>query len=117
MAVARLTRKEKQAQTRRAVLDAATKLFALQGVEKTSLEAIAQHAGLTQGAIYSNFASKADLWWAIADEMSRTLSFDEHFRGDRPLRDELADVGRASWRLFNDASRTEVLLSQEFDLF
>ena len=33
------------------------------------------------------------------------------------MRDELADVGRAVWQLLRAASRTELLLAQEFDLF
>jgi len=117
MAATRLSRKEKQEQTRAAILDAATTLFATRGVEGTSVEAIARAAGLTQGAIYSNFASKADLWWAIADETSRTVTFDDFFRGDRSLAAELRRVGRALWRVLQEASRTELLLAQEFDLF
>ena len=81
------------------------------------MEAIARHAGMTQGAIYSNFAGKADLWWAIGDQMSRTLDLNDLFGADRPLRDELADVGRAVWQLLRTASRTELLLSQEFHLY
>jgi AcrR family transcriptional regulator len=117
MTAVRLTRKEKQAQTRRAVLDAATKLFALQGVEKTSLEAIAQEARLTQGAIYSNFRSKSELWWAVADELTRTVDLADYLKGDASLHDELAEIGRVTWRVLNEASRTQLLLAQEFDLF
>ena len=117
MTAARLSRKEKQQQTRDAIIEAATTLFASHGVEGTSMEAIARHAGMTQGAIYSNFASKADLWWAIGDQTSRTLDLNEMFGADRPLRDELADVGRAVWQLLRSASRTELLLAQEFDLY
>jgi AcrR family transcriptional regulator len=117
MPAPRLSRKEKQQQTRTAVLRAASTLFAKQGVEGTSMEAIARHAGLTQGAIYSNFASKTELWWAIAEETGRTLSFEGKFTGGRSLDAELRDVGRAAWRLFQETSRTELLLAQEFDLF
>ena len=117
MTAARLSRKEKQQQTRDAIIEAATTLFASHGVEGTSMEAIARHAGMTQGAIYSNFASKADLWWAIGDQMSRTLDLNEMFGADRPLRDELADVGRAIWQILGAASCTELLLAQEFDLY
>ena len=81
------------------------------------MEAIARHAGMTQGAIYSNFASKADLWWAIGDQTSRTLDSTRYFGADRPLREEFADVGRAVWQLLRASSRTELLLAQEFDLF
>jgi AcrR family transcriptional regulator len=117
MAAARLSRKEKQQQTRAAIIESAITLFAEHGVEGTSMEAIARHAGLTQGAIYSNFAGKADLWWAIGDQMSRTLDLADLFGANRPLRDELADVGRAVWQLLRTASRTELLLTQEFDLY
>jgi AcrR family transcriptional regulator len=117
MTAARLTRKEKQQQTRAAIIDAATELFAKFGVEGTSMEAIARHAGLTQGAIYSNFASKAELWWAIGEQMSRTVDLTELFGSDQPLGEALAAVGRAVWQLLQGASRTELLLTQEFDLF
>ncbi len=113
----RLTRKEKQQQTRAAIIDAATAQFAKFGVEGTSLEMIARHAGLTQGAIYSNFASKSELWWTVADEMSRTLDLTELLDADQSLGDALAGVGRAVWRLLQATSRTELLLAQEFDLY
>jgi AcrR family transcriptional regulator len=117
MTAARLTRKEKQQQTRAAIIDAAATLFAEHGVEGTSMEAIARHAGLTQGAIYSNFAGKADLWWAIGDRMSRTIDLEELLGGGETLEKELGGIGRAVWQLLKTASRSELLLTQEFDLF
>jgi AcrR family transcriptional regulator len=117
MTAVRLTRKEKQQQTRDAIIEAATELLANHGVEGTSMEAIARHAGLTQGAIYSNFASKADLWWAIGEQKSRTIDLGEFLGSGRSLGDGLAAVGRALWQLLRGASRTELLLTQEFDLF
>jgi AcrR family transcriptional regulator len=117
MTAARLTRKEKQQQTRAAIIEAAAEQFAKYGVEGTSMEAIARRAGLTQGAIYSNFAGKAELWWAIGEEMSRTLDLTELFGAGQSLREDLARVGRAVWQLFAATSRTELLLAQEFDLF
>jgi AcrR family transcriptional regulator len=117
MTGARLTRREKQQQTRAAIIDAAMAQFARFGVEGTSLEMIASHAGLTQGAIYSNFASKSELWWTVADEMSRTLDLTDLLDADQPLGDALAGVGRVVWRLLQATSRTELLLAQEFDLY
>ncbi len=117
MAAPKLSRKEKQEQTRHAILRSAATLFATKGVDGTSLEAIARHAGLTQGAIYSNFANKADLWWAIAEHSGRTIAFEEYLRGEESLRDELARLGTAIWHLIEQTSREELLLAQEFDLF
>jgi AcrR family transcriptional regulator len=117
MATRRLTRAEKQQQTRAAILKSAASLFARNGVEGTSMEEIARHAGLTQGAIYSNFKSKSDLWWAIAEQISRTIPFEDLFTGERPLRDELRDAGRMGARLVKSAPRADLLLTHEFDMF
>ena len=117
MATRRLTRTEKREITRNAILKAASTLFARKGVEGTSMEEIARHAGLTQGAIYSNFKSKADLWWAIAEKISRTVAFEDVFTGERPLREELRDAGRMGARLLRGADKTELLLNQEFNVF
>ncbi|MDE1149078.1 MAG: helix-turn-helix domain containing protein [Azospirillaceae bacterium] len=54
----RLTREESQAQTRERLVQAARRLFARQGYGGASIRDIAQEAGYSQGAFYSNFASK-----------------------------------------------------------
>jgi AcrR family transcriptional regulator len=53
--------------TRQALLSAAVTVFARQGIAKTSLSEIAAEAGLTKGAVYSNFASKDELLLAIME--------------------------------------------------
>ena len=117
MEAVRLSRKQKQEQTRTAILRSARALFAKHGVDGTSMEAIARHAGLTQGAIYSNFSSKSELWWAVADELSRTLDFDSLIGGCKTLDAQLTAIGREVWNVLSDASRDELLLAPEFDLF
>jgi AcrR family transcriptional regulator len=75
------TRAERQAQTRRELVDAAERLFTAQGFHATSLDAVAAEAGFTKGAVYSNFASKEDLFFAVYErrvdkrvaEVERTL--------------------------------------------
>jgi AcrR family transcriptional regulator len=47
--------------TRQRLLDAATEVFLEKGYEGTRVAEIARRAGLTTGAIYGNFGSKADL--------------------------------------------------------
>ena len=64
----KLTREEKKAQTRERLLDAAAKVFARRGFAGASLEDVAVEAGLTKGAVYSNFSSKDDLITALIDE-------------------------------------------------
>ena len=58
----RLTREDSQDLTRQRLLDAAQKLFARKGLDKTSVEDIAEAAGYTRGAFYSNFKTKGDLF-------------------------------------------------------
>lgn len=113
----RFSRKEKQQLTRTAIIDAAITEFAERGVEGSSLESIARRAGLTQGAIYSNFASKSELWWTVVEQLTHTLDVAGPFESDRPLRQQLEALGVEVWRFLRSTSRTELLLAQEFDLF
>ena len=59
------SRAERQALTRTALVDAAERLFVAQGFHATSLDSVAAEAGYTKGAVYSNFASKEDLFFAV----------------------------------------------------
>jgi AcrR family transcriptional regulator len=59
------SRAERQALTRTALVDAAERLFIAQGFHATSLDAVAAEAGYTKGAVYSNFASKEDLFFTV----------------------------------------------------
>lgn len=66
--------KEEAEQTRRSILAAARKTFHEQGVGNTSLEQIAQAAGLTRGAIYWHFANKEELFRAMRQEVKIPLA-------------------------------------------
>ena len=66
----RLTRRESRQRTRMAILDAAQHAFATRGYRASSLDQIALAAGFTKGAVYSNFASKADLFLALLDRQA-----------------------------------------------
>jgi AcrR family transcriptional regulator len=61
----RLTREESKARTRQELLRAASRLFLRNGFVATSLADIAEEAGLTKGAVYSNFESKEELFLAL----------------------------------------------------
>jgi AcrR family transcriptional regulator len=71
VSVARLTRAEAQAQTRQRLLDAAAVVFARRGFHGASLEEVADEAGYTKGAVYSNFASKENLFLAVLEARFR----------------------------------------------
>jgi AcrR family transcriptional regulator len=67
--------------TRDRLLEAAHELLAARGYQATTVQAVAQRAGLTTGAIHANFGGKQDLMvHAVLDEWYRT---------ERELLDEL----------------------------
>ncbi len=65
--------KEDALATRSSLLDAAERLFAVQGVSGTSLQHIAAAAGTTRGAVYWHFKDKADLFNAMMERVTLPL--------------------------------------------
>jgi len=61
--------KEDAAKTREEVLTAAAEIFYENGVSGSSLEKIAQRAGVTRGAIYWHFKDKAEVLTALHREI------------------------------------------------
>lgn len=61
------TQGERRTRTRQALLAAAARLFAEQGVDHASVDAIARAAGRTSGALYDHFGSKEALLIALVD--------------------------------------------------
>jgi AcrR family transcriptional regulator len=57
----RLSRAEQQAETRARLLDAAVAVCARKGLHAATVEEIADAAGYTRGAVYSNFKDREDL--------------------------------------------------------
>lgn len=64
----RLPRAERAAQTREELLAAAKRVFARRGYAGASIADIAEEAGYSHGAVYSNFESKQDLFFALFAE-------------------------------------------------
>ncbi len=80
----RMTREQSRANTRERMLAAARVAFARSGFHGASVEEIASEAGLSTGALYSNFEGKEDLFLVL---MEREI--DEHAR-------EVAEAVRAN---------------------
>lgn len=64
----RLSRNEKKALTRRELLDAAARVFLRRGFFAASLDEVAEEAGFSKGAVYSNFTDKEDLLLALIED-------------------------------------------------
>jgi AcrR family transcriptional regulator len=76
------TRAERKSRTREELIGAAERLFTRDGFHATSVDAVADEARYTKGAIYSNFDSKEGLFLAVYErrvdravrEMERRLA-------------------------------------------
>src|SRR6266568_1068797 len=73
MPVERLTPERRRELTRSALVEAAADVFARRGYDGASLEEIAEAAGFSRGAIYSNFGSKEDLMLAVVERYNEAL--------------------------------------------
>lgn len=63
-----LSRRDRQQQTREALIVAARGVFSEDGYHAASLERIAREAGFSKGAVYSNFDGKSALFLAVMDQ-------------------------------------------------
>lgn len=80
--MARLTREASQAQTRTRLLEVAAELFARDGYGATSLDRIADVAGFSKGAVYSNFQGKEALFLEVLEAHGQRSLVDLHARID-----------------------------------
>lgn len=61
------TQGERRAETRQRLLDAAAELFAARGIDGASVDAIAERAERTSGAVYDHFGGKEGLLFALLE--------------------------------------------------
>ncbi len=62
------TQEQRKRETRARLLEAAARLFAEEGIDAVSVDAVADAAGRTSGSIYAHFGSKDALVTAVLDE-------------------------------------------------
>lgn len=79
--MARLSRAETQERNRAKVLSAARAEFAEKGFRAARIDDIADRAGLTRGAVYSNFPGKRALYFAVLADLAERAPLPPH----RPL--------------------------------
>jgi AcrR family transcriptional regulator len=70
----RRTQGERTAQTRAALITAARRLFGAEGFADVGAERITREAGMTRGALYHQFAGKADLFAAVLDQVEAEIA-------------------------------------------
>ena len=76
--MSRLTQSERKQRTRAELIQTARSVFLERGFHGASLDEIAERAGYSKGAVYSNFAGKDDLflavWAAYTEGRTRALA-------------------------------------------
>jgi AcrR family transcriptional regulator len=82
----------KRARTRARLLDAAAEVIREKGFYGTTLEEVAQRAGMTRGAIYGNFNDKDELFLAVVETRFRPIT---PIRQGATLKEHLRIVGEA----------------------
>jgi AcrR family transcriptional regulator len=65
---------EKGQATRQRLVELATQLFASEGYEATSIEALLDAAGISRGALYHHFSTKEQLFEAVLDSVEAQVA-------------------------------------------
>lgn len=117
MAQKRLSRQQSRVQTRERLLEAATEVFSRQGFDAASVEEIAEEAGYSKGAVYSNFASKEELFLTLLDRHleAELQSVSAQFGQDSNT--ESRDEQEVSFSAHLQERRTWNILTLEFFLY
>ncbi|NDU77412.1 TetR family transcriptional regulator [Actinomadura sp. DSM 109109] len=110
-------RRDRRERTRAALLTAAERLWAERGIHGASLDDIAAAAGLTKGAVYSNFAGKTDLLLALMERITSARTRTDVCEELRAAAEDADPGGRPSRRDADEAPRRLALLLVEFWLY
>lgn len=86
--------------TRQRIINAAREVFLIRGVTRTTLEHIANQADVTRGAVYWHFKNKAEIFYALRDQvflplidrMDDTLSIESSENALMQIQDSLCDI-------------------------
>jgi TetR/AcrR family acrAB operon transcriptional repressor len=107
--------KNEAEETRSRILDAAERVFSERGVSRTSLEDIAQAAGVTRGAIYWHFKDKRDLFAAMVDRVTLPMEAMVAASSDASVADPIASL-RASAVSALKRTATDQQVQRVFDV-
>lgn len=114
----RLTREEQKQQTRERLLAAAAEVFSARGFEAATVDEIAEAAGYSKGAVYSNFDGKESLFLTLIEqrlEQDRD-ALERSVEDGATLGHALAGIGQHT-ATHLAAERSWALLSIEFFLY
>ncbi len=91
--------RKKPLETRERILDAAEDVFNEKGVSRTTLNEIAEAAGVTRGAIYWHFKNKVELFEAMVDRVRGPMKELVELTANKSTEDPLEQLSRGHERL------------------
>jgi AcrR family transcriptional regulator len=125
-------RAQKKQQTRKAIIEAAIRLFTKKGFEQTSMDELASAAGVGKGTIYGYFKAKEEIFLAYCEaEIDFAFAeLDRKLDEEAPLADQLVaqmmgqitfvtgnrEFGRIFAREMSFPGKSSKLASRELDL-
>lgn len=128
----RLTREESRALTREKLLESAYNVMAREGFEGASIDRIAEEAGFSKGAFYSNFSGKEEIFLELLEmhslqDVSEVTALLENVDDPEKIIDVIADWANSrssdsSWGMlaldiFRRAQRDSTLGERHAHLF
>lgn len=115
MATARPTRDERRAETRERVLRAAEQVFGERGYHAASVDEVAEVAGFSTGALYSNFEGKEDLFLEVLERQIDRQSVEiADSIADVPTIEDRTRMGAAQWVAYVEREPRTIMLFMEF---
>ncbi|UCF30608.1 MAG: TetR/AcrR family transcriptional regulator [bacterium] len=105
---------EKRAR-KQALLDAAHDLFARVGYDGTTIEAIAQRAGMAKGSFYLHFSSQEEIFRALIDEIGDRIIVEMQMTAasENSLEEKLTGLGEGILRFHLDSSHPWMFILME----
>lgn len=106
----RLPRAESQRETKERLVATAERLFLRDGYNATSLDRVAEAAGFSKGAVYSNFANKDELCLAVLDALHarEVAAIAEAFGKKRTMKGRLAMFEAWAEKMIGDEGWTRL---------
>ena len=87
--------RSKSEQKRHNIIDAASELFLTHGFEGTSMDHVAEQAGVSKQTVYSHFGNKEELFTTIIEFKCQSHALtDELFNPDRPAQQVLSELAK-----------------------
>ncbi|MFH1155085.1 MAG: TetR/AcrR family transcriptional regulator [Pseudomonadota bacterium] len=94
-------RESNKRQTRKSIMEAAVRLFGEKGFDHTSIEELAQAAGIGKGTIYTYFRTKNDILYAFCEDGLELIRQELEPDRDLTLLEKLLTLFQSEFRYFS----------------